>query len=96
MGDFMDKAMGFATEALDKTGEMVELGKFKAKIAAKNSEIEKMQKSMGQYFYELYKEQEDPEEMDPEILDMCRQIDATYDEIAILEEKMEKVKQEKE
>ena len=94
MSDIMDKAMGFATEALDKTGEMVEIGKFKAKIASKKSEIEKMQKNMGTYFYELYKETEEPEEMDPEILDMCRQIDAFYDEITILEDKMEKVKQE--
>ena len=49
MADFIDKAMGLAGEALDKTGEMVEIGKLKAKIATKKNDIEKYEND--RYFY---------------------------------------------
>ena len=102
MSDIMDKAKDFAAEALDKTGDIVEVGKLKAKIASKKSEIEKLEKQMGLYMYELYKdndgslEPEDegrPKKIYSELRDMCRQIDGAYDEIALLESKIDSLKE---
>ena len=51
---------------------------------------------MGLYIYLTYSEHEDDEEEgitpDPKLRDMCKQIDAVYDEIALLENKIDKVK----
>lgn len=102
MSDFMDKAKDLASEALDKTGDIVEVGKLKAKIASKKNEIEKLEKQMGLYMYELYKENDGslepedegrPKKIYAELRDMCRQIDGTYDEIALLESKIDAYKE---
>ena len=102
MADFIDKAMGLAGEALDKTGEMVEIGKLKAKIATKKNDIEKYEKQIGLYMYDLYKDNDGSFELNEDeesshdlsvIRDICRQIDGAYDEIALLESKIDRFKE---
>lgn len=97
MSDFVNAAMGLASEALDKAGEAAEIGKYKAKIAGKKTEIDKIQRQMGLYIYLTYSESEDDDadNLDPRLRDMCKQIDAVYDEIALLENKIDQVKDEK-
>ena len=95
MSDFLNMAKGFAADALDKAGDAAEVGKYKAKIAARKAEIEKIERQMGLYIYLTYSEHEDDEEEgitpDPKLRDMCKQIDAVYDEIALLENKIDNV-----
>lgn len=102
MTDLIDKAMGLAGEALDKTGDIVEIGKLKAKIASKKNDIEKYENQIGLYMYDLYKDNDGSFELDEYdgpnhdlsvIGDICRQIDGAYDEIALLESKIDRFKE---
>ena len=102
MTDLIDKAMGLAGEALDKTGDIVEIGKLKAKIASKKNDIEKYENQIGLYMYDLYKDNDGSFELDEYdgpnhdlsvIRDICRQIDGAYDEIALLESKIDRFKE---
>ena len=54
MSDFLNMAKGFAADALDKAGDAAEVGKYKAKIAARKAEIEKIERQMGLYIYLTY------------------------------------------
>ncbi len=94
MSEFSSKVKKVGTDVIDKAGEMVELGKYKARISSQRSEIEKLQKQIGKYVYDQFKEGSEETFFDPEIIDTCQAIDATYDEIAILEDKIDKIKGE--
>jgi hypothetical protein len=94
MSEITSKVKKVGSEVIDKAGEMVELGKYKARISSQKSEIEKLQRQIGKYVYDLYKEENEGEFFDSEILDTCHAIDATYDEIAILENKIDMIKGE--
>ena len=94
MSEITSKVRKVGSEVIDKAGEMVELGKYKARISSQKSEIEKLQRQIGKYVYDLYKEENESEFFDSEILDTCHAIDATYDEIAILENKIDMIKGE--
>jgi hypothetical protein len=95
MSDIMNMAKGIASEAFDKASDAAEIGKYKAKIVGKKNEIEKIERRMGLYIYLMYSEgeEDDGENLDPKLRDMCKQIDAVYDEIALLENKIDQVKE---
>lgn len=65
---------------------------YEKKIAESKEEIQNFKKQIGKYCYTQFKNREDDSEIDPEVLDLCQSIDATYDEITILENKLEKLK----
>lgn len=96
MSEISNKVKKVGSDVIDKAGEMVELGKYKARISSQKSEIEKLQKQIGKYIYDQYSEDQELDFLDSEILDTCRAIDATYDEIAILENKIDMIKEGKE
>ena len=94
MSEIPSKVRKVGTGVLDKAGDMMEVGKYKARISSQKSEIEKLQKQIGKYVYDQYKEDQESEWFDAEILDTCHAIDATYDEIAILENKIDEIRNE--
>lgn len=94
MGDFFDKAKKLGEMAVDKTGDIAEIGKYKAKITSQKAEIKDLERQIGKYIYEQFKNRDDDEPMDENVLDFCQSIDSAYDEITILEDKIEKVKSE--
>ena len=96
MGDIQDKMKKVGFGMKDKAGEMYEVSKYKARILSQKNEIEKLQMQIGKYVYDLYKDDNESELFDEEIIDSCHAIDATYDEIAILENKIDTLKAEEE
>lgn len=92
MSEISSKVKKVGSDVIDKAGEMMEIGRYKARISSQKSEIEKLQRQIGKYIYDRYSEDQDLEIFDSEILDSCRAIDATFDEIAILENKIDAIK----
>ncbi len=93
MSDLTDRVKKFGTDAISKAGDVIDTGKYKAKIAREQAEIEKLEQQIGKHIYEKFKENEEDEvEYDQEVMDTCAAIDATYDEIALLETKIEELK----
>ncbi|MEA4922550.1 MAG: hypothetical protein VB031_04190 [Eubacteriaceae bacterium] len=95
MGDFLDKAKKLGAMAADKTSDVAEIGKYKAKIASQKAEIKDLEKQIGKRVYDQFKERDEDEPMDENLLDLCQSIDSAYDEITILEDKIENVKNDK-
>lgn len=94
MSEISNKVRKVGSGVLDKAGDMMEVGKYKARISSQKAEIEKLQKQIGKYVYDRYRDDDEAEWFDPEILDTCHAIDATYDEIAILENKIDEIRNE--
>jgi hypothetical protein len=91
MGDFFDKAKKMAGMAADKTGDVVEMGKYKAKIASLKSDVNSAEKKIGRYFYEKY---QDDENADSEIIEYIKEITTKEEEINEMEETIQKIKDE--
>ena len=95
MKDFFNKAGQIAKDtagkAADKAGDMVEIGKLKAKITAAKSEISATEKKIGQYYVEQYA---NGVAVDAAVGAWCQDIKAQEDIIAELEEKIKAVKDE--
>jgi len=89
MGDFMDKAGKMAKYAAGKTGDAVEIGKCKAKIASRRSDIADLQKKIGMHFYEKY---QITGTTDPEAEDYCKAIDDAEKSIEEMEDMVQNVK----
>ncbi len=91
MGDFFDKAKKMAGMAADKTGDVVEMGKYKAKIASLKSDVNSAEKKIGRYFYEKY---QDDENVDSEVIEYIKEITSKEEEINEMEETIQKIKDE--
>lgn len=94
MQDFLSKASKLAkttaSKAADKAGDLVEIGKIKAKINSSKSEIANLEKKIGAYYYEQYME---GAAVDAAIGEMCQEIRRQNELIEELEEKIENVKE---
>jgi len=91
MGDFFDKAKKMAGMAADKTGDVFEMGKHKAKIVSLKSDINNAEKKIGRYFYEKYR---DDENADPDVMEFIKEITSKEAEIVEMEEEIQKIKEE--
>lgn len=91
MGDFFDKAKKMAGMAAEKTGDVVEMGKQKAKIVSLKSDIGSAEKKIGRYFFEKFK---DDENADADVIEFIKEIAAKEAEIKEIEEEIEKIKEE--
>ena len=95
MSDFFEKAKKFGSIAVDKTASAAEITKNKAKIASQKSDIKDLERRIGALVYEAHKEAEEGEiQITEEIAGLCQSIDAAQDAIAILQEKIEKAKED--
>jgi hypothetical protein len=83
MGDFFESVKKVGAYAADKTGDAVEIGVAKGKIAARKSDIADIEKLIGRYFYKKYLENGVGE--DEAVLEHCKKIDSLNSEIAELE-----------
>ena len=94
MQDFFNKAgkvaKNTAGKAADKAGDLVEIGKLKAKISSAKSEISSTEKKIGQYYFEQYME---GAAVDAAVGAMCEEIKAQKELIEELEEKIQDVKE---
>ena len=52
MVDFLDKAKKFGEYAADKAGDVAEIGKLKARISSRKSDIVALEKKIGKYYYD--------------------------------------------
>lgn len=91
MGDFFDKAKKMAGVAAEKTGDVVEMGKQKAKIMSLKSDVGDAEKKIGRLFYERLREDET---VDSEIADLIREITEKEAQIGELEDSIQKIKEE--
>ncbi|MCB6992093.1 hypothetical protein LI177_01050 [bacterium 210820-DFI.6.37] len=94
MQDFFNKAgkvaKNTAGRAADKAGDLVEIGKLKAKISSAKAEISSKEKKIGQYYFEQYME---GTAVDAAVGAMCEEIKAQKELIEELEEKIQDVKE---
>jgi predicted nucleic acid-binding Zn-ribbon protein len=91
MGDFFDKAKKVAGIAAEKTGDVVEMGKQKAKIMSLKSDVGDAEKKIGRLFYEKLRSDESVE---GEIADLIREITDKEAQIEELEDSIQKIKEE--
>ena len=91
MGDFFEKAKKMAGVAAEKTGDVVEMGKQKAKTMSLKSDIGDAEKKIGRLFYERLREDET---VDGEIADLIREITEKEAQIEELEDSIQKIKEE--
>lgn len=91
MGDFFDKAKKMAGIAAEKTGDMVEMGKQKAKIMSLKSDVGDAEKKLGRIYYGQLR---DAAETDPEIAALVQEITDKEAQIEQLEDDIQKIKEE--
>lgn len=95
MQDFLNKAgkvaKNTASKAADKAGDMVEIGKLKAKISSAKSDIAEAEKKIGKYYFQQYT---DGVAVDATVGELCEDIKAQMDLIEELEEKIQDVKED--
>lgn len=94
MQDFLNKAgkvaKTTASKAADKAGDIVEIGKIKAKISSAKAEISSTENKIGQYYFEQYM---DGVAVDAIVGAMCEEIKAQMELIDELERKIQEVKE---
>lgn len=85
-----DKALNTAKVVGNKSQDMVEIGKYKMQITQIEGEIKKMKTEIGEVVYNAYiKGEASPSE---QVVSICNNITAKYDEIEELKVKIEDVK----
>ena len=94
MQDFLNKAgkvaKSTASKAADKAGDIVEIGKIKAKINSVKAEISSTENKIGQYYFDQYM---DGVAVDAIVGAMCEEIKAQMELIDELERKIQEVKE---
>ena len=88
MGDFFEKAKKLGGKAADATGDAIEIGKCKAKISSRKSDIHDVEKKIGKYYYDYLRGNIDNEEVEA----YCKEIDKLNIQIKELEDKIEEAK----
>ena len=95
MQDFFDKvgkqAIRAGNIAGNKASEMLEISKLKTKLNDVTQSRTLAKKEIGEYCYNMYKE---GKINDPNILEFCRQIDATFEAAEEIERQMEAARAE--
>ena len=95
MAGLFDKISRAATEAAtmagNKAGELMEVGKLKAKVNSAKQDMGLSMKEIGEYCYNLY---EEGKIEDGTIKELCERIKGYYDEIADLEKQIQLAKDE--
>lgn len=85
-----DKALNTAKVVGNKSQDMVEISKYKMQISQIEGEIKKMKTEIGEVVYNAYSKGEaSPSE---QVVSICNNITAKYDEIEELKVKIEDVK----
>lgn len=92
MGELFDKVKKVGAYAADKTGDAVEIGVAKGKIASRKSDIADVERLIGRYFYNKYLREGTGE--DETVLEHFKKIDALNGEIAQLEAQIFSTKNE--
>lgn len=94
MQDFLNKAgkvaKSTASKAADKAGDIVEIGKIKAKISSARNEISETERKIGRYYFDQYM---DGVAVDAIVGAMCEEIKAQQEQIDELEKKIQEVKE---
>lgn len=91
-----ETAKNLGSRAVDEASDLAEIGKYKTKIASQKSVIKDTRLQIGKYVYQKFKDSDEEEEIkDPQLLELCQTIDSAYDEITILEDKIERIKKDK-
>lgn len=75
-----------AEKAVDKTGEIVEVGKLKSQISTAKTEISKAKKQIGEYYYEQYGADS---ELPGPVAELCKTIEAQEQLIEELNNKID-------
>ena len=70
--DIMDKVNELAQAVGDKANELVEYGRLNAQIYAENGEVETLKKQIGEACFGKYRA---GDTLDPELEDLCRQLE---------------------
>lgn len=95
MQDFFNRAGKMAKDtagkAADKAGDIVEIGKLKAKITSAKSDISAKQKKIGEYYFQQYME---GAAVDAAVGGMCEDIKEQLERIEELEKKIQDVKED--
>ena len=95
MQDFLNKvgktATAAANKAGNKAGELIEVGKLKGKISSQKQDIAVTKKEIGDYCYNLFK---DDKIEDEKIKELCEKIKSYNDEIDDLEAQILKAKED--
>jgi len=87
--DFMEKVNDLVKKAGDKANELVEVGKLNLKVSTENSEVEALQKKIGEICFGKYRS---GDELDPEIENLCAQIEKHKRIIAETQRTLHKMK----
>lgn len=94
MAGFFDKLKQGAVEAGKKTQVTVEINRLKLQISTKEKDISKVYTSIGEMVYEAM-QQENLEEIYPQVLSRCQEISAKKEEIQQISEKVRLLRDEK-
>ena len=88
-------AAAAAGKAGNKAGELLEVGKLKAQIAAQKQEISSVKKEIGNYCYSMYDGEELGDIDNDKIKELCVKIASANAVIADLENRIEAAKDER-
>jgi len=95
MQGFLNKASKAASKAANlagnKAGEMIEVGKLKAKIKDQKQEAGLALRQIGEIYYDLYKEDKID---DPKVIELCEKVKACLEEVDALEDQIQQAKDE--
>ena len=87
--DFMEKVNDLVKKAGDKANELVEVGKLNLKVSTETSEVEALQKKIGEICFGKYRS---GDELDPEIENLCAEIEKHKRNIAEVQRTLHKMK----
>lgn len=94
MQDFFNKAgnvaKSTASRAADKAGDLVEIGKIKAKISSARSDMSAIESKIGRYYFEQYM---NGAAIDAAAGAMCEEIKVQMELIDELEKKIQEIKE---
>ncbi len=89
MMDIMEKVNELAQTVGDKANELVEYGRLNAQIYSENSEVETLKKQIGEACFGKYRA---GDVLDPELENLCRQIERHKRSIAEKQRQMHQMK----
>lgn len=98
MSTFLDKAKAIGGKAVEATADAVEVGKLKAKIAARKGDIDKQFEALGEIIYENrstleLNPEEDPEALKGELAQLREEMAGAFAEISRLENEISQLEQ---
>lgn len=88
--DIMDKLNGVARKVSDKAGELVELGKLNIRLQSEADEVEALKIQLGEICFGKYRS---GDELDPEIENICAQIEKHKRNMAETQRTINKMKE---